>query len=199
MTVYSGGGRQPTAATPIDLRRCCCWPRRTKKGANKRIFKKKRADWRGKKQNVFTTIQSKAGSQSNKKKRGRGERFTKKMLGDSFKSSSRGAHTQKKKKKGKTLHSFQSGKLLLCSLYYGGRNSRHKSCCRPRQKTCLNYKVTRKNNPKEMTPPGSLSLSLLLNVTYIVGLCYTPGSSAVRSSSLFGKKKKKTISNWFSP
>lgn len=160
MTVYSGGGRQPTAATPIDLRRCCCWPRRTKKGANKRIFKKNEQIEEGRNKMFLQQFNQRLVHKVTKKKRGRGERFTKKMLGDSFKSSSRGAHTQKKKKKGKTLHSFQSGKLLLCSLYYGGRNSRHKSCCRPRQKTCLNYKVTRKKNPKEMTPPGSFSLSL---------------------------------------
>lgn len=130
-----------------------------KRGANKRIFKK-RADWRGKKQNVFTTIQSKAGSQSNKKKEAEAKDLLRKCW-ETLSSRVVGGPTHKKKKeKGKTLHSFQSGKLLLCSLYYGGRNSRHKSCCRPRQKTCLNYKVTRKNNPKEMTPPGSFSLSL---------------------------------------
>lgn len=94
---------------------------------------------------------------SHKIKHGKkGEKAKKCLLGDL--GSSRGPpHTQKNTKKRNTSWkerrkkpcSFQSGELLLCALYYGGRNSRHKSCCRPRQKTCLNYKVTRKNNQKK--------------------------------------------------
>jgi hypothetical protein len=115
-------------------------------------------------------------------------------------SSSRGApthtKTQKKKyklegKKKKTLRSFQSGELLLCALYYGGRNSRHKSCCRPRQKTCLNYKVTRKNNQKKKMTPSGLSLVSLSHFRAVLG---SLGSAlhTVRCAplpSLLGKKK----------
>ena len=50
--------------------------------------------------------------------------------------------------RGKKTLFFSIRQALPFVRVYGGRNSRHKSCCRPRQKTCLNYKVTRKNNQK---------------------------------------------------
>jgi hypothetical protein len=130
---------------------------------------------------------------------GRGAKTTRKI---SWK-----AKEGKKKKKKKPLRSFQSGELLLCALYYGGRNSRHKSCCRPRQKTCLNYKVTRKNNQKRWPLLAlSQSLSRLLgsfeSVLHTVVLRCAPLPLFLVKKKMVTKKnekKKKTISNWFSP
>ena len=94
--------------------------------------------------------------------------------------------------RGKKTLFFSIRQALPFVRVYGGRNSRHKSCCRPRQKTCLNYKVTRKNNQKRWPLLGSfLSLSL--------GYTRDPRCALLPLSSYKKKRKKKTISNWFSP
>ena len=85
---------------------------------------------------------------------------------------------------GKKTLFFSIRQALPFVRVYGGRNSRHKSCCRPRQKTCLNYKVTRKNNQKRWPLLGSfLSLSL--------GYTRDPRCALLPLSSYKKKEKKK--------
>lgn len=141
------GGGQQTVATPIDLR-----------------CKTARIKTRGK--CFLTTIQSKTDGQPHKRK---DDDDKKEIQCASFQVMGRKEEVGKKK----TL--FFSIRLAPFVRVYGGRNSRHKSCCRPRQKTCLNYKVTRKNNQKRW-PLLAFFPSSSHSVTTWSSLCAPPPS-----------------------
>lgn len=117
MTVYSGGGRQPTAATPIDLRRCCCWPRRTKKGANKRIFKKNEQIEEGRNKMFLQQFNQRLVHKVTKKKEAEAKDLLRKCW-ETLSSRVVGGPTHKKKrKKGKpcTLFNQANSFCALCT------------------------------------------------------------------------------------